>query len=567
VKTARSIHALCVPLLLAFLAAGCGGGKNAADDAAAYRRLAASAVTLSIRIEPLRCSRLGLVSADSLLFTYSKRETDEAIKLLKGLESQFAKIPAGRLDAADVDRATVIINWLRGTRFAFEVLGSARSSPLLYTWAAEEALWTMPSRVAPPYAGELEAYRKRVLRVPRLLSTGTVNLENPADWHLRRALERIDTLEAGLPRLARLVEARYGTSLSSELDAVRFALRDFREFASSALLPASYGRIIIGSENLTKIFRYDEMIDSDPNVLVAEAEKQITRIEGERTSLLRRIEFERERGALADTSTAPRPANESFEAKAVRMLEKLAGLGDGGASAGGPPRERAPIVYPSAPRYVSRSSKNPCLSIPPACESAAIAPAGPAPPCRVALALPAAARRESEPALRFALLGAVPRMLEPERLRCEARDTVSTIFASATFEAGWRYLAVLELSAEVKKSDAALYNLILEDQLRQYARLIVVLSLHAGTMTSEAAAGYLVSTLSLERGEAEREVLAASVSPSLAYPAISMMLVDEMIKNVSYVFGYAKPQAELAKMLLASRDLPLPMILPKTREN
>lgn len=563
----RSIRAASSILLFAFLASGCGGGKNAADDDAAYRRLAASAVKLSLRIDPLRGSRLGFVSADSLLFTYSKQETDEAIKQLKSLESQFSKLPAGRLEAADVDRATVVINWLRGARFAFEILASPRSNPLLYTWTAEEALWTIPSRIAPPYDGELEAYRKRILRVPLLLSSGTVNLDNPADVHLRRALERLDTLEAGLPRLARRVEARYGTSLSAEFDAVRFAIRDFREFSTSTLLPAAYGRAIIGSENLTKIFRYDEMIDSDPNMLVAEAQKQITRIEGERAALVRRIEYERERGTGADTSTARPPANEPFEAKAARMLRAIEVLSGRGVPADSVPRERVEIAYPSASRYVSRSSKNPCLSIPPARETAAVAPAGPAPPCRTVLALPAEAGRSSDAALRFALLGAAPRMLEPDLLRCASRDTVAAIFASATFEAGWRYLAVLEISAEIKKRDAELYNLILEDQLRQYARLIVVLSLHAGTMTSEAAAGYLAATLGIERAEAEREVLAASVSPSIAYPAISMILVDEMIKNVAYVFGYAKPQEELAKMLIGSRDIPLPTILPRTRED
>jgi hypothetical protein len=566
VRPPRSIRAASTLLLFAIFAAGCARERNAADDAAAYRRLASSAAKIAVRIEPLRCSRLGLTSADSLLFTYSKTETDEAGKQLKSLEAQFSKIPAGRLDAGDVDRATVIINWLRGTRFAFEVLGSPRSNPLLYAWAAEEALWTIPSRIAPPYEGELEAYRKRVLRVPRLLSSGTVNLENPADWHLRRAIERFDSIEAGLPRLSRLVETRYGTSLDTELDAVKRAIRDFRDFASSTLLPASYGRILIGSENLTKIFLYDEMIDSDPNMLVAEAEKQITRIAEERGALARRIEFERERGARSDTPRERRPADEPFEATVARMLDELGAL-SGGASPGAPSRERVSLAYPAAARYVSRSSKNPCLSIPPAANGAAIVPAVPAPPCRMTLALPVEARRESEEALRFALLAALPRTLDPERLRCAARDTVSTIFASATFEAGWRYLSLLELSPNIKKSDPALYSLILEDRMRQYALLIVVLSLHAGTMTSDAAAGYLVETLAIERGAAEREVLAASVSPSLAYPAISMILVDEMIKNVSYVFGYSKPQEELAKMLLASRDLPLPMITPKTRED
>jgi hypothetical protein len=229
----------------------------------------------------------------------------------------------------------------------------------------------------------------------------------------------------------------------------------------------------------------------------------------------------------------------------------------------------ATLAYPASPRYVSRSAKNPCLSIPFAWDSLAAATTASisTPPCRVFLALPAGAWREGDDALRFALLRAVPRMLDPDTLRCAARDTVSAVFSSATFEEGWRYLVMQELAQDIKKDDPELYLLVLEDWLGQYARLIVVLALHAGTMTSDTATQYLVETLTLERGEAAREVLAVSVSPALAYPAVSMILVDEMIKNVSYVFGYDKPQQELAKMLLASRDIPLSMIAPKTQQD
>ncbi|MCX5752326.1 MAG: hypothetical protein NTW97_01635 [Candidatus Krumholzibacteria bacterium] len=163
-RPARSVSAASGLLCLALLASGCAGEKNVPDYAETYRRLASSAVKLYIRIEPLRGSRLGLASADSLLFSYSREETGGAVKSLKNLETQFSKIPAGRLSEEEVDRATVIINWLRGTRFGFEVLDGNRSNPLLYTWAAEEALWVIPSRVVPPYDGELEAYRKRILR-------------------------------------------------------------------------------------------------------------------------------------------------------------------------------------------------------------------------------------------------------------------------------------------------------------------------------------------------------------------------------------------------------------------
>ena len=567
--SARSASAVSALLCLALLASGCADKKNAPNYIDAYRRLASSAVKLYCRIEPLRASRLGLASADSLLFSYSKEETDEAVKRLKSLEAQFSKIPAGRLSAEDIDRATVIINWLRGTRFAFEVLDSRRSSPLLYAWAAEEALWVMPSRIAPPYDGELEAYRKRVLRIPDLLASGAANLENPADWHVRHSIERLDTLAASLPRLALLVEQRYGTRLDRELDAARQAIQSFREFASSTLLPSSYGRLIIGSEDLARIFQYDEMIDFDPNMLAAEAEKQIKRIAGERTALVRRIEYDRQGRTKGNRPKASSPANEPFEARVARLREGLETSKRREAPPGNPRGMEATLASPASPRYVSRSAKSPCLSIPFAWDSLAAATTASisTPPCRVFLALPAGAWRENDDALRFALLRAAPRMLDPDRLRCAARDTVSAVFSSATFDEGWRYLAMQELAQDIKKDDPELYLLVLEDWQGQYARLIVVLALHAGTMTSDAATQYLVETLTLARGEAAREVLAASVSPALAYPALSMILVDEMIKNVSYVFGYDKPQQELAKMLLASRDIPLSMIVPKTQQD
>jgi hypothetical protein len=551
------------------LAPGCAGKENLPDYAATYRRLASSAVRLYIRIEPLRSSRLGLASADSLLFSYSNEETAGAIKNLKNLETQFSKIPAGRLSEGEVDRATVIINWLRGARFGLEVLDCGRSNPLLYAWTAEEALWAMPSRIVPPYEGELEAYRKRILRIPDLLAGGAANLENPAEWHVRRSIEDLDTLTAGLPRLALLVESRYGARLDRELEAVRAAIESFREYEASTLLPSSFGRLIFGSENLARIFQYDESINSDPNMLVAEAEKQIRRIAGEKALLAKRIDFEKKGGARENRRNGSAPANEPFEARIARLLEELSASKEREAILGSPRAAEPTIAHPAAPRYVSRSAKNPCLSIPPAgsAKAATMMSSVSTPPCRVFLALSAAAGREDDDALRFALLCAIPRMLDPDRLRCAAKDTVSAVFSSATFEDGWRYLVMLELAQNMKKDDPGLYLLVLEDWLRHYARLIVVLSLHAGTMTSDAATHYLVETLALERGEAAREVLAASVSPTLAYTAVSMILIDEMLKNVSYVFGYEKPHQELAKILLASRDIPLSMIVPKTQQD
>jgi len=564
----RGLAAALVLCSIGWLGEGCGAKKDARGLGDDYRRLASGAIELSAEIEPLRGSRLGIDASDSLLFTYSENEIRGALKRLKRLEAQLSKIPAGSLSERDADRATVIIDWVRGARFAFEDLQSHRSSPLLYCWTAEEALWGIPSRIIAPSSGEIEAYRRRIHRISTLFSNAKTNLRNPADWHVKHAIERLDTLAAGLPGLAALVRERYGASLDGDIETIRLSILDFRRFASETLLPVSHGRIILGSENLSRIFDYGELINADPNMLIAEAEKQMKRLASERGSILRRLELEKQ-GVLPRRPAAAPGRDEPFEARIERIRGELRDAAPEGSAFGAAPGVRAPLVYPARLAYLSQSDGASYFSIPFAGDVAAAAVTFPfsAPSCRTYLALPAGAAGMSDDALRFALLCAAPRMSEPDRLRCEARDSIAAVFPSATFEEGWRYLALQELVQNIKKSDPGLYLLVLDDWTRKYARMVVVFTLHAGTKTSDGATQYLVESLGLPREEAAREVLAASTSPAVAYPAISMLLVDDMLKNVSFIFGYGNPQQELAKLILEWRDLPLSMIVPKTQSD
>jgi hypothetical protein len=548
--------------------AGCGAKKSAPDYEGAYRLAASGAMALRSEIEPLRGSRLGITAADSLLFTYSEGEIREALKRLKRLEAQMSKIPAGSLRERDVDHATVIIGWARGARFAFEDLQSHRSSPLLYCSTAEEALWGIPSRVVSPASGEVEAYRKRIMRIPVLLSNGRTNLRNPADWHVRCAIERLDTIAAGLPGLAALVRQRYGQSLDKEIETVRLAIVDFRAFASGTLLSVSHGRIILGSENLSKIFGYGELINADPNTLVIEAENHMKRLATERASILKRFELER-RNILPRRSAAAAAGIEPFEARIERIRSELRTAIAEDSTSGTISGAGEPLVHPARLEYLSQSEAAFYFSIPPAGDAAAASVTFPfsAPDCRTYLAVSAAAARMSDDALRFALLRATPRMIEPDRLRCKAADSIAAVFSSATFGEGWRYLALQEFAQNLKRNSPELYLLVLDDWKREFARMVVVLTLHAGTRTSDGAEQYLVENLGIQREEAAREVLTASVSPAIAYPAISMILVEDMLKNVSFVFGYGKPQQELEKTLRQSRDLPLSLIVPKTQSD
>lgn len=228
------------------------------------------------------------------------------------------------------------------------------------------------------------------------------------------------------------------------------------------------------------------------------------------------------------------------------------------------------LEYPARVEYLSPIDKDPYLSIPPPSErsrAAAVTFPFSAPACQPHLLLSAENAVAGDTELKFQLLCAAPEIRAPDDIRCEKHDSLGTLFASETFTEGWRYLALLERARDMRKSDPALYARVLNDRMKKLARMVVVFRLHAGVLTSDEAVRYLVETLGMDRDAATREVLQASVAPSVAWPGISIVLIEEMLKRAAYADGRSEPNRDLAKLLLASRDLPLALILPRIKSD
>jgi len=570
-KLIRLLAAAASAAIIMALSMGCGEDTSAADEENTFRRLASEAVALYGEIEPLRSSRLGIASSDSLLFTYSAEEIEHALKRLKRLETRFSRLSASRLSARNVERAAVMIHWLRAESFALGALECQRSNPLLYCGIAEEALWIAPSRFTPPAEGELEAYLKRIRRIPHLFANAGRLLHNPAEWHLRQAIASLDSLDAGLDELAAAVEKRYGVSSEDDLAPVRESIHDFRAFAADVLLPVSHGKLILGSENLSKLMLYDEILNLDQNVLVAEAEKRIIQCANEKNTSLRRIEAERTGRGPTKRGEARRrtvPAGgESLEPRVRRLMDELWSGNEQEKPRAGAGSASPTLRYPVRIEYVSGAAKSFAFSPLSAGESERAlvsAPLSSYPACIPALLLSAGIARATDEAMRSDLLCTAPAIVELDALRCRERDSIGAVFASETFAEGWRYLAIAELTRDVAKNDPALHIRLMDDCVRQFARMIVVFGLHAGTLTSEGARRYLIDTAGMTGAEAEREILFASLSPSRAYPAIAMILTEQMLKNISFGSGIDDPHRELARILRESRDIPLSLIVPKT---
>lgn len=589
-RTARTGAIIVAAAAALWLAAGCARHGEKGRTAAECRRLVQEAARLYREVQPLRSSRLGFADADSLLFTFSAEETGAATDRLRRLESGLAALPASGLDARERDEARVILHWARGELFALERIRAREASPLLFVWLAEEAIEQAPSRLDPPRPGEAESYARRLGRVPPLLANAALSLRNPAEAHTREALSRVDALLLRFDGAAALARGRYGDGVAAPLASAKAALADFRSYLETDLLPLSRGSLLLGYENLSRMFLYGEFLDADPNAVIAEAERRIARYAADRTSMERRIEQERSRGAIDPRlpllggrapTTAPRDAGRPVGERTTALSEDgLAALassfldtlwsGESLAKTFGAPRGRRPVISRGVPtRRFAPLGVDAYLSTPPGGDPPVVVAVArdSSDECLARVLLAPAAALLGEERLRVRMLDAAPAALESPMRICEARDTIALLFESETFREGYRYFAIRPAVEWLRREDPSTYARVLDGWILDLARVIVVIRLHSGTLTAEAASRYLVETAGIPASEADREVLAATASPSLALAGIAMMTVDRMIERLSQPSGAAKPQEELRKLFRQSRGLPLRLIEEKIRRD
>ncbi len=110
---------------------GCGSGGSQRSAAAEFDSIAGETAELYLRLHPLRSSRLGLEGADSLLFTFSKAEVDEALENIGSLLGAISAIPTAGLDQERLDDSILLVDWLKGERYALYPGGTAYDNPAL----------------------------------------------------------------------------------------------------------------------------------------------------------------------------------------------------------------------------------------------------------------------------------------------------------------------------------------------------------------------------------------------------------------------------------------------------
>ncbi len=542
------LTAVFLLLLVITLSAACEKDQSEGKDRRLYRVLRSEALTLYFDIYPLRGSRMSLHRCDSLLFTYSKEESENITSRLKRLQSGFKKLSVARLEEKEYEESRLITRWVKGELFALEHLEDNRGNPLLYCWIVDEALWGIPSRTAPPRDGELAAYLQRLDKIPKLLRQASILAVNPARPHTELASKLIRSQLANLPALEIVLDKRYGAEASLP-EGLSSSITGFLGFLEGTISSQTRGNLIFGSENISRIFRYDESIAINIGGTIEEAEKGIRRFKTELARIQRNV-------------VIPDRADQTIKEDERTILERvLETVQENFAESSFPENIRISDrgAVTTTGRGQSRLPKSGNLTLlPMRAEAVSLVMTGPfhQGPCVLHLLADGSLPKTE---LIYKSLKELTLALPIEML-CRGADTVRAIFPSEIYTGVVQYIGIEKLIDLFPAEKPALIESLLEEKIRALALTIIVLKLHAGTLTTESAALYLADTAGLSADEAARDVTTATYAPMIAYRGISILEIDRLLKRSTVRRAAVRTDERLKGVLMDLYFMPIPDI-------
>jgi hypothetical protein len=540
----KFIRTAAVSLILLPLIAGCGDRSPEDISREAFDAIAEDAASLYLTMHPLRSSRLGLEGADSLLFTFSPDEIEHALMTIDTLMDAIEALPADDLDDDRVDQSILLSDWMKGERFVFTQSRTCLDNPLLFCWMIEEALMGLPARPWPSADGELQAWAARISRIPALVENAYALLEKPGGIHLEETARRLESLSGKMPRLARLAGERYGEDVP-ELEAARSAIELYRKTIDSFLAMRSRSRLIMGMEELSRIFQYSEHLDFAPGKMIAEAEK-----------ITRRLSRQIAPPGVAVID----PGEEKVIVSAELVDSLLSGIEDGLSSSRTfdmKKNPRSPVIGYEDIWSPLRVPVNPFLTLPviPERDIRWVFGPGELRKCVPSVFVPSG-REYTVDRLLHDLLLSSSLMSSPDRRACRYESPVRRIFGSETYRYAWKAHNSGDLTGLFPERRMQLNRFHTTEHVTALARMIIVFQLHSGKFTAEAAREYLREITPLDAAMIEREVIRASVSPTAAFEGIATMTVESMVKKATVDREGGKPRERVRKLLLDSVGMP-----------
>lgn len=236
---------------------------------------------------PVLATYLGVHKFDHLLGDYSLAAIKKDLKQFKKFGQDLSRLDPRRLTRSDGIDFQLLENEIKLNQILLSGVKDWQRNPATYLETALIGVFLVFSRPGLKRARKIESIRKRLTRFEPLFAQAKANLKNPPLIFTQIALE---SLPGAINFVAQsLKEFDQKNEMTTEIQAGKMALEEFRRFLKEDLLPKSHGRFALGREIFEKKLKHEHFLPFKARQLYDFGQKNFLRVEKELQRLARRL--------------------------------------------------------------------------------------------------------------------------------------------------------------------------------------------------------------------------------------------------------------------------------------
>jgi uncharacterized protein (DUF885 family) len=223
----------------------------------------------------------GVHSQDKSLEDWSATAVQQEISRNQAFLQRLQKLDVKQLSPASRADRENLASQIRLVLADLADRNSASTRPDRYALLLGNAVWSLTNRQFAPATARFDAIDERLKQYPKVLKQAPLNFGNPAEIHTRKALEILasvaDYLDKDVPNAAvtQGVEKKALSRVQKDSHAAAAAVRDFRVWMESQLLPRSKGNPLPSEKVYRQIFHDLLGTEMTPEEVLAAAEKEL----------------------------------------------------------------------------------------------------------------------------------------------------------------------------------------------------------------------------------------------------------------------------------------------------
>ncbi|MGI9105788.1 MAG: DUF885 family protein [Pyrinomonadaceae bacterium] len=520
---------------------------------------------------PSEATALGAHEFDAALESRSREAMTREVRRLRATLAALARVAEWRLSSEARFDYLVLQSHARAQLLELEDVRMWQRNPNIYNGLLAASVDNILKRSYAPIERRLDALLAREREAARLLAEARDNLQNPPRIYTETAIAQVggsvDYFTSVVPQMferaggGRLPAARRAAFAATNEEVIR-ALRSFRQWLQTDLLPRSGGDYAIGAENYRRKLLYEEMVETPLAGLIREGERELRRTQNEIRAVAEEIAPRRDVMSVVRSLGREHPSADGLVGETRAELDRIRAFVRTQSILTPPAREN--LLVAETPEY-ARSTSFASMDTPGAFERVAteayyyVTPPDAAWDARRKdehlsfynrYSLPIVSIHEVYPGHYYQLLA--------------ARQTSSRVRAalgSASFIEGWaHYCEQMMLDAGFGGNNPKLKLAQLQAALSRLCRYLVGLKLHTQGMSYAEGVEFFTREGYMERANAEREARRGTLDPTYLVYTLGKMEILKLREEYRQRMGAAFRLGEFHDRLLSHGSPPVKIL-------